>query len=107
MSTQRGSTMMLKSFVTALAFCAAGAALAKLPPLSDEQKEKAAEAATKAADTAKKEAELLGKAQDRTAEKYAVRLKADGKEFKPTPIAAPAPAAPTAAAAKPAEAPKK
>ena len=100
--------MMLKTFVAALAFCAAGAALAKLPPISDEQKEKAAEAAAKAADTAKKEAELLGKAQDRTAEKYAVRIKAEGREFKPTPIVAPAAAAPVVpATAKPAEAPKK
>jgi hypothetical protein len=83
---------------------------AKLPAPSAEAKVKADEAKAKAAETAKVEAELLSK--------YAVKLKAEGKEFKPTAIPAPAPAvaaptapvavvAPTAPAALPAAAPKK
>jgi hypothetical protein len=88
---------------------------AKLPPPSAEAKVKAEEAKAKAAETAKVEAELLAKYQDGVASKYAVKLKAEGKEFKPTPIPAPAPvAAPVtavvpapAAAVAPAVAPKK
>jgi hypothetical protein len=47
-----------------------GVASAKLPPLTDEQKAKAEEAKAKAAEGAKKQAELLGKAQDRSVENY-------------------------------------
>jgi hypothetical protein len=47
----------------------AGTVWAKLPPLSDEAKAKAAEAKAKADDAAKKDAEQLGKAQDRAAGK--------------------------------------
>lgn len=82
----------------------AGPAVAKLPappPLNDEQKAKAEEAKLKAAEAAKRESELLAKWQDIAAQKYAAKLKAEGKEFKPTPIAAPA-AAPAAAAPAPA-----
>jgi len=77
----------------------AGFAVAKLPPPTEEQKAKAEEAKAKAAESAKKEAELLSKWQDITAQKYAAKLKAEGKEFKPTPM--PAPAAPAAAAPPP------
>ena len=82
---------------------AATTAMAKLPPLNDEQKAKAA-----AAEKAKVEAELLGKAQDRVAEKYIKEQKAKGVIVKPTPIAPPAPpaaAAPAAPAAAAAPAP--
>jgi hypothetical protein len=48
----------------------AGTVWAKLPPLSDEAKAKAAEAKAKADDQAKKDAEQLGKAQDRAAANY-------------------------------------
>jgi len=48
----------------------AGTVWAKLPPLSDEAKAKAAEAKAKADDAAKKDAEQLGKAQDRAAANY-------------------------------------
>ena len=48
----------------------AGAVWAKLPPPSEEAKAKAAEAKAKADDAAKKDAELLGKAQDRAAANY-------------------------------------
>lgn len=49
---------------------AVGMAYAKLPPLSDEAKAKAAEAKAKAGEAAKKDAEALAKAQDRAAAHY-------------------------------------
>ncbi len=62
---------MAGRWVLALTACAVmGAAQAKLPPPSDEQKAKAAEAKAKADEAAKVEAEQLGKAQDRAAENY-------------------------------------
>jgi hypothetical protein len=76
--------------VTCVSFAAA--ALAKLPPPSEEAKAKAEEAKTKAAEAAKKDGELLGKSQDRTAERYIKEQKAKGVIVKPTPIAAAAPA---------------
>ncbi len=82
---------------------AATTALAKLPPLTDEQKAKAEEAKAAAAEKAKVDAEQLGKAQDRVAEKYIKEQKAKGVIVKPTPIAPPAP--PAAAAPAPAPAP--
>ena len=87
---------------------AATTAMAKLPPLNDEQKAKAEEAKAAAAEKAKVEAELLGKAQDRVAEKYIKEQKAKGVIVKPTPIVPPAPpaaAAPAAPAAAAAPAP--
>ena len=97
---------MKKSLLLAVvAASIAGLAVAKLPPPTEEQKAKAEEAKAKAADAAKKESELLSKWQDITAQKYAAKLKAEGKEFKPTPISPPAAApAPQAAAAPPAPA---
>jgi len=59
-----------KLLPTLLVCCAVGAAYAKLPPPTEEQKAKAAEAKAKADEAAKKEGELLGKAQDRVAERY-------------------------------------
>ena len=57
--------------VPTLLVCAAvGAAYAKLPPLTEEQKAKAAEAKVKSDEAAKKEAEALTKVQDRVAERY-------------------------------------
>lgn len=78
-------------------------AIAKLPPLNDEQKAKAEEAKVKKAEADKKDAEALSKAQDRVAEHYIQAMKAKGVEVKPTPIAPAAPAAPAPAAAPPAE----
>ena len=77
----------------------ASAALAKLPPPSEEAKAKAEETKAKAADAAKKDAELLAKTQDRVAERYIKEQKAKGVVVKPTPIAAAAPAAATPAPA--------
>ncbi len=84
---------------------AATTAMAKLPPLNDEQKAKAEEAKAAAAEKAKVEAELLGKAQDRVAEKYIKEQKAKGVIVKPTPIVPPAPPAAAAPAAPAAAAP--
>ena len=63
----RRTGMVLAAALMGLAF---GIASAKLPPLTDEQKAKAEEAKGKAADAAKKEAELLGKYQDRATENH-------------------------------------
>jgi hypothetical protein len=70
-------------------------------------KAKAEEAKVKAAETPRLEGELLGKAQDRVAEKYIKDQKAKGVIVKPTPIAPPAPpaaVAPAPAAVAPAPA---
>ena len=49
---------------------AVGAASAKLPAPNEEQKAKAAEAKAKSDEAVKKEAELLGRYQDRAADHY-------------------------------------
>jgi hypothetical protein len=84
------------------------AALAKLPPLSDEAKAKAAEAAAKTAHAGKVDGYKLCLSMNKTAEHYFKTAKAAGKEAKPakeTPACAdpgafvyPPPAAPAAAA---------
>jgi len=92
------------------AVLAAAPTWAKLPPLSDEAKTKAAEAAAKAAWGAKVEGFKLCKSMDATAAAYYAGAKKSGKETKPpvaTPPCAdpgpfvytPAPPAPAAAAA--------
>jgi hypothetical protein len=96
------------ALVLALTVAMSGA-WAKLPAPSEEAQAKAAEAKVKAAENAKMESELLGKTQDRVAQKYIVDQKAKGVIVKPTPIAPPAPPAavppaPTAGAAVPAPA---
>lgn len=96
------------ALVLALTVAMSGA-WAKLPAPSEEAQAKAAEAKVKAAENAKMESELLGKTQDRVAQKYIVDQKAKGVIVKPTPIAPPAPPAavppvPTAGAAAPAPA---
>lgn len=96
------------ALILALTVAMSGA-WAKLPAPSEEAQAKAAEAKVKAAENAKMESELLGKTQDRVAQKYIVDQKAKGVIVKPTPIAPPAPPAavppvPTAGAAVPAPA---
>ncbi len=94
-----------------ISLCLAGLpvlALAKLPPVSDEAKAKAAEAAAKAAWTGKVDAFQLCKSQDKVAAAYYKTAQAAGKPTKP-PTAAPAcvepgPFAYTPAEAKPIEA---
>lgn len=58
------------ALAAALIGCAFGIASAKLPAPTEDQKAKAAEAKAKADEAAKKEAELLGKYQDRAADNY-------------------------------------
>ena len=70
-----------------------GAAVAKLPPPTDEQKAKAAETKAKADEAAKKEAELLTKVQDKSAARYIADQAKLGKVVTPTPIVAPPPQA--------------
>ena len=72
---------------------ACGAAFAKLPPLTDEAKAKAAEAAAKTAWSGKVAHYQLCKAQDRVTARYAADAKKAGKDVKP--------AAQTAACADP------
>ncbi len=92
-------------------------ALAKLPPLTDDAKAKAAEAAAKTAHGNKVADFQLCKSMDKVATKYFSAMKTAGKEVKPAvelppcadpgPFAATAPAAPAAPtpAAAPASAP--
>jgi hypothetical protein len=114
---------MLKHCLIAVSVCSFSvAALAKLPPLSDEAKAKAAEAAAKTAHGGKVDAYKLCLSMEKTVAHYVKTAKAAGKEPKPaketppcadpgpfvyTPAApaaaaAPAPAAPVATAAQPA-----
>jgi hypothetical protein len=74
-----------------------GVALAKLPPLDDAAKAKAAEAAAKTAWQGKVDAYQLCKSQDKVAAHY---LKSGGKNgAKPTPVATPVAAKPASSAA--------
>lgn len=99
------------ALLTALAL-AASVALAKLPPVSDEAKAKAAEAAVKTAWSNKVAAFQLCKAMDRVAARYLADAKKAGKDVKPVatpPCADPGPfvASPTAAAPAAAQGPAK
>ena len=80
---------MKKLLTLGLLAAASATVLAKLPPLSDEAKAKAAEAAAKTAWTGKVDAYQLCKAQDKVAAAYYKSAKAAGKETKP-PMPAPA-----------------
>ncbi|MDP1741471.1 MAG: hypothetical protein Q8M51_06225 [Polaromonas sp.] len=79
---------MKKLLIAALLTGVSVAALAKLPPLSDEAKAKAAEAAAKAAWAGKVDGYLLCKSLDRVAAGYYKTAKAAGKDTKP-PTATP------------------
>ena len=80
-------------------------ALAKLPPLTDEAKAKAAEAAAKAAWSGKVDNYLLCNSADKVAASYFKTAKAAGKETKP-PTATPPCADPGVFAYLPTEAVK-
>jgi hypothetical protein len=84
---------MKQILIVSLLASASALALAKLPPLNDEAKAKAAEAAAKAAWTGKVEAFQLCKSQDKVAASYYKTAKAAGKDSKP-PAATPACAEP-------------
>ncbi len=63
--------MNVRILIMSVAMAAtAGTVWAKLPPPSDEAKAKAAEAKAKADDAAKKDAEQLGKSQDKAVSNY-------------------------------------
>ncbi len=73
-----------------------GLAVAKLPPLTDEQKTAAAAKKEKDAEVAKKNAADLAKAQDRAAAKYIADQRAKGKTVTPQMGATPPPSPPPA-----------
>lgn len=114
---------LISRSVLASVLCLCGAAMAKLPPLSDEAKAKAAETAAKTAHTGKVDNFKLCKSMDAVAARYAAEQRKAGKSVKPaaglapcadpgpfvytaavTPAAAPAAPAAAAAGAKPAAA---
>jgi len=96
---------MKKILIAALMLGASAVSLAKLPPLSDEAKAKAAEAAAKTAWAGKVDGFALCKAQDKAAAKTAKSGKA-GKATATPPCADPGPFVYTpAVAAAPAAAP--
>lgn len=97
----------VKTMATVCLGLLAGAACAKLPPLSDEAKAKAAETAAKTAWTDKVGAFQLCKAMDRVAATYLADAKKAGKDLKPTatpPCTDPGPFAYTPPDQKPLEA---
>lgn len=96
---------MKKILIAALFASMSAVALAKLPPVSDEAKAKATEAAAKAAWAGKVDGYLLCKSMDKVAASYYKTAKAAGKETKP-PVATPACADPGAFSYKPPEAVK-
>ncbi len=78
---------MKKLLIVGLLASASGIALAKLPPLSDEAKAKAVEAAAKAAWAGKVDSYKLCKSQDKVAASYYLSANAAGKATKPpTPL---------------------
>ena len=96
---------MKKILIACLMLSASAVSLAKLPPVSDEAKAKAAEAAAKTAWAGKVDAFTLCKSQDKAAAKAAKSGKA-GKAVATPPCADPGPFVYTpAVAAAPAAAP--
>ncbi|HQS32269.1 MAG: hypothetical protein B7X59_06925 [Polaromonas sp. 39-63-203] len=91
--------------LSGLLLTASSVALAKLPPLGDEAKAKAAEAAAKAAWAGKVDNYLLCKSQDKVAASYYKTAAAAGKPTKPAATVPPC-ADPGAFAYTPAEAAK-
>jgi hypothetical protein len=65
--------------------------VAKLPPLTDEQKAAAAAKKEKDGEVAQKDAADLGKAQDRVASKYIAEQRSKGNTVTPQVGAGPAP----------------
>ena len=100
---------MKRTVILSILALAGTVALAKLPPLSDEAKAKAAEAAAKTAHGNKVAEFQLCKTMDRVATKYMAEAKKAGKDVKPAtatppctdpgPFVYPPPAAPAAPAA--------
>jgi hypothetical protein len=100
---------MMKRLALFTAFaCVTGLAFAKLPPLSDDAKAKAAEAAARTAHGDKVGAYQLCQSMDRVAARYFADAKKAGREVKPAvatpPCTDPGQFALTPVAAKPLEA---
>lgn len=74
---------MKKLLFASLLIATSSVTLAKLPPLSDEAKAKAAEATAKTAWSGKVDGYLLCKSQDKVAASYYQSAKAGSKETKP------------------------
>lgn len=72
-----------KFFIGAIALAAAGGALAKLPPPSEEAKAKAAEAAARTAWSNQVANYQLCRSMDKVAAAYFASAKAAGKDLKP------------------------
>lgn len=102
---------MRNLLIAVLSSVLASAAVAKLPPPSDEAKAKAAEAAAKAAHGGKVEAFLLCRSMEKVAARYQADAAKAGKSVNKateTPACAdPGPFAPAGSAAAPAAAPAK
>lgn len=101
---------MLKSIITIACALAAGAAMAKLPPLSPEQQAAADLAKAKAAYDAKVAAYQLCSAEVRVADTFIKQQKAKGKTYTPEatpPCDKPAPFVPPVAQAAAPAAPAK
>ena len=96
---------MKKFLIATMVAGLSGAAIAKLPPLSDEAKLKAAETAAKSAWSGKVDGYLLCKSLDKVAASYYKTAKTAGKDTKP-PTATPPCADPGAFAYAPPEAAK-
>jgi hypothetical protein len=100
----------MKRLALVISACAlgSGVAFAKMPPLSDDAKAKAAEAAAKSAWTDKVGAYQLCQSMDRVAAQYHADAKKSGREVKPAvatpPCSDPGQFALTPVAAKPIEA---
>jgi len=76
-------TTLRALLAAALVIAGFGLAVAKLPPLTDEQKTAAAAKKDKDAEVAQKDAANLAKAQDRVASKYIADQRAKGKTVTP------------------------
>lgn len=74
---------MKKILIASLLLSASALALAKLPPLNDEAKAKAAEAAAKAAWSGKVDVYQLCQSQDKVAARYYESTKAAGRQTRP------------------------
>jgi hypothetical protein len=83
MSIRTSATLAAAAFAAPLLVCV-GAAFAKLPPLGDDAKAKAAEAAAKTAHGDKVAAFKLCQSMERVATKYVAEAKKAGKDVKPT-----------------------
>lgn len=75
--------LFISSLFSGLLLGLSAGVLAKLPPLGDEAKAKAAEAAAKTAWAGKVDTYQLCNSQDKVAAKYQQSAKAAGKEIKP------------------------